>query len=169
MPVTPLHIGLPGLLSYRWPGRVDIFAAVVGSVLIDLEFFAYVIWDSPIHGNLHTFAGTIAMALAIIAVTWVLIVPVGRLKEWFCWEPEADLRSITLGAFIGTFSHIIYDSLIYSDMNPFHPREGNPLHLESDMASPVIYLVAGVTTLLFLIRYIVRFNGVYKEREARDR
>ena len=168
MPVTPLHIGLPGLLAHRWPGRVDLFAAALGSVLIDLEFFAYVAWGSPIHGHLHTIAGATAMALVIIGVAWLLRKPVARLKEFFCWEPEANLRSITLGAFLGTFSHILYDSLIYSEMNPFHPKDGNPLYLSSDLAAPRIYLIAGVTTLIFLALYILKFNRVYQEREAKQ-
>ncbi len=167
MPVTPLHIGLPGLFSFRWPQRVDVFTAVLGSVLIDLEFFVYLIYGTPIHGQIHTFAGATLMALAIIGIALLCKGPITKVKEWFQWETKSDLRSMTLGAFIGTFSHILYDSLIYVEMNPFHPREGNPLYHQGGqgLIFPLVYAIAGFTTILLMVLYIIRYERLQRSED----
>jgi len=46
MPITPLHIGIPGLISYYFPKRVDISAAVIGCIIIDIDLPEYGVIDS---------------------------------------------------------------------------------------------------------------------------
>jgi len=159
MPVTPLHIGVPGLISYYFPKRIDIISAIIGSIIIDIEFFIFIIYDFPIHGIFHTFFGATILSIFLIIIIKLNRKLTIKLKNWFKWEIESDLISISLGAFIGTYSHIILDSLIYNDMNPFYPITGNPLFLENGQPTIfyLVYSAAIITTLLFLILFCWRY------------
>ncbi len=155
MPVTPFHAGIPGLLSCRWPHRVDIFTAAVGSVICDVDFFFFLALGTPLHGFLHTFAGASAAAAALVLLAHYFRGSVVRIKEWLAWETVSNPGSLALGAFIGTFSHVLLDSLIYTDMDPFHPIEGNPFHPASGERSTFItvYAITGITTFILLVLY----------------
>jgi len=159
MPVTPLHIGVPGLISYYFPKRIDIISAIIGSIIIDIDFFILIIFGTPIHGIFHTFFGATILSIFLIIIIKLSGKLTIKLKNWFKWEIESDLISISLGAFIGTYSHIILDSLIYNDMNPFYPITGNPLFLENGQPTIfyLVYSAAIITTLLFLILFCWRY------------
>jgi membrane-bound metal-dependent hydrolase YbcI (DUF457 family) len=44
---------------------------------------------------------------------------------YFGLNQNFSLSSIILGSVVGVVSHIILDSFLYSEMNPFFPIEGN--------------------------------------------
>ncbi len=170
MPFTPLHIGIPGLISYKWPERVDIIAAGFGAVLIDLDFFFFLLWGTPLHGFLHSFVGATVLAIILIIVIRLLQRPLRKVKHWFRWEEEADKRSIALGAFLGTYSHVVLDMFIYWDVDPFYPAEDNPFcpDTASSMTVSIIYLLASVTTLLLLLLYMWKFYKTGEEDEKNE-
>ena len=155
MPVTPLHIGIPGLISFYYPKRVDILSAVIGSVIIDLDFILFLLIGTPIHGYLHTFLGATIISIFIIIILKLSQKQTIKIKKWFKWEGKSNLKSISIGAFIGTYSHIILDSLIYNEINPFYPIEGNPLYLENgqDVIFVTIYVIALITTIMLIALY----------------
>ena len=155
MPVTPLHTGIPGLVSYFYPRRVDIFSAILGSVLCDTDFFLYLLFGTPIHGFFHTFMGATVMGIILVVLIRLLQRPVISIKKWFRWETGSDMRSIILGAFLGTFSHVLLDSLIYADMEPFSPVDGNPFLMEGarEMMFTLVYGITGITTFVLLMLY----------------
>ena len=72
MPATPLHIGIPGLISYYSPKKVDIVSAVIGSVIIDTDFFLFLIFGTPVHGYLHSFLSATIVAIALAVILWLL-------------------------------------------------------------------------------------------------
>jgi len=169
MPVTPLHAGIPGLVSYCFPRRVDIMGAVIGSVIIDIDFFLFLATGSPLHGFFHTFFGATILAVVIIIVLRLLYKPIIALKRWLKWEPESSLLSLSLGAFLGTWSHIILDSLIYSDLDLYYPRTGNPHYRVEghDTIFTTVYLVAALTTLALMMLYTWHyFSALEAEKKA---
>ena len=165
MPVTPLHIGIPGLPAIFRPDRVDITAAVLGSTLVDLDFFLHVFMGYRIHGNLHTFPGATLLALVII-----LLVKIGdplnvKIKKWFRWETKTNLKGISVGAFFGTFSHVFLDSVLYSDIRPIRPvSDDNPLYtnIGGEGATELVYGVAAVTTVVLLVLWVWNVGRSYK-------
>ena len=161
MPFTPLHIGIPGLPSYFKPDRVDIVAVVLGSTLVDIDFFLHVVYRSPLHGFLHTYIGATALALVLSVLIRIGKPVVERVKGWFRWEKGSNVKSITFGAFLGTYSHVLLDSLIYYDVDPFHPlSEDNPFYVHEwvDQMTGVVYALAGLTTLLLTGLWARRFT-----------
>jgi membrane-bound metal-dependent hydrolase YbcI (DUF457 family) len=171
MPVTPLHLGIPGLVSFRWPEKVDIFAAALGSVLVDLDFFAFLLFGTKIHGFLHSFVGATVLALVIVGVghafPWVVV----KLKRWFGWgEERTSLKAMVLGAFLGSYSHVLLDSLIYWDMKPFYPFEDNPFLVEESVETVrnLVYSITTFTTALFLVLYAWNYWQLTVEQEKKD-
>ena len=159
MPATPLHIGIPGLISYYNPKKVDIAAAIIGSVIIDTDFFLFLIFGTPVHGYLHSFLSATLVAVLLAGILYLLNPTMIELKKWFGWETETGIKSLLAGAFTGTYSHIILDMLLYGEMNPLFPLKGNPFYF-SDMALPIfmgVYAVASVTTVAFLIQYAKKY------------
>lgn len=74
------------------------------------------------------------------------------------------MKSLLTGAFIGTYSHIILDMLLYREMNPLFPLNGNPFY-SPDVALPVfitVYATAGVSTIAFLILYAKKYAAENK-------
>ncbi len=159
MPVTPLHIGIPGLISYHNPKGVDIAAAIIGSVIIDTDFFLFLLFGTPVHGYLHSFLFATLVAIVLAGILYLLDPSMIRLKEWFCWETENSIKSLLTGAFIGAYSHIILDMLLYKEMNLLFPLNGNPFYVPG-AALPVfitVYAVGGVSTIAFLTLYAKKY------------
>jgi membrane-bound metal-dependent hydrolase YbcI (DUF457 family) len=62
------------------------------------------------------------------------------------------VTSATVGAFIGTYSHVFLDSIMHSDVQPFSPFSSqNPLHhIVSWLTLHALCLVLGVVGALYL-------------------
>jgi len=159
MPATPLHIGIPGLLSLYRPKRVDIVSGVLGSVLIDVDFFLFLLVGAALHGYCHTLVGATLISVFLIIIIQSTQKYVIRIKKWFGWEQESSIRSVSFGAFLGAYSHVILDALIYEDVKPCYPRDGNPLYLENghDTVFMLVYGIAGISTFLLLALYCWKY------------
>jgi membrane-bound metal-dependent hydrolase YbcI (DUF457 family) len=46
--------------------------------------------------------------------------------SFFGLHQSSSFRHIIGASFVGTFSHVFLDSLLYPEMNPFYPVFGNP-------------------------------------------
>ncbi|MBI5000458.1 MAG: DUF4184 family protein [Euryarchaeota archaeon] len=158
MPVTPLHIGIPGLIGYYFPKKVDIVAAIIGSMAIDIDFFLFLLLGTPIHGCLHMLIGAAIVSIVIIPLVFFLRAPMKRIKEWFKWDTYSNFKSISLGALIGAFSHVFIDAFIYREMTPFYPLMGNPMWsaVGQYYIFIAVYALAGIATLALLTLYIRR-------------
>jgi membrane-bound metal-dependent hydrolase YbcI (DUF457 family) len=149
MPITPFHIGIPGLLSFRWPKQVDMFSAVFGAIIVDIDFFISLIMDTPVHHRLHSLIGVFTLSLILIAFAYILKKPIVRLKERFNIETATSFGAIAAGAFIGTYSHLFFDSLIYDDVNLLYPGNGNFLFAGgSQVIFITVYAITGLTLAL---------------------
>jgi membrane-bound metal-dependent hydrolase YbcI (DUF457 family) len=154
MPITPLHIGIPGLVAAGLKDKMNLSAAIIGSVIIDLDFFLYLSIRTPIHGNLHTFLGATILSIILIPLIFVGRRRMKKIENWFKLDSSFKLYPIAIGAFLGTFSHILLDSIIYRDMKPFLPFTENYFYLGGGASIfTAVYLIAALTTisLLFLI------------------
>jgi len=127
MPFTPIHLG-PGALFKAIGGRHFSFMVFGGSqVLMDIEPLIGIIQDKAIlHGYTHTLAGAALIGLAAALTGRPVSAFVLRQLE-IAHYPFTWLASFT-GAFAGTFSHIAFDAVMHSDINPWWPfAEGNGL------------------------------------------
>lgn len=110
--------------------RVSFLSFCAANVLIDIEsLYNLVLRRHPVHAFLHTYIG----ATLIVAATIVLFLAM----RWFAskfWLPNLFrwqallVPSVALGAAFGAYSHILLDSLMHADIQPFSPfSSANPL------------------------------------------
>ena len=128
MPFTPYHLG-PGIaVKAVLQKKFSLLVFAWAQIVMDLQPLAVILTgEGRLHGITHTFMGAVVLGGAA-AVSgkylseWVL--------SWRKQRPRATLSwgTVLLSAGLGTFSHVLLDALIYSDMAPFWPfLPENPL------------------------------------------
>jgi membrane-bound metal-dependent hydrolase YbcI (DUF457 family) len=101
------------------PKHVSFLAFCAANVLVDVEPLYFMLTNQwPIHRFLHTYVGA-TLAAAIVVGMFALVRKL---------MPRLTVRAVALGAFLGTWSHVLLDSLMHADMHPFAPFSSrNPL------------------------------------------
>ncbi|CQH64270.1 uncharacterized protein HHUB_4341 (plasmid) [Halobacterium hubeiense] len=154
MPFTPFHLGPPlllGVILYKW---LDLPALLVGSVIIDVRA-ALVVFGPlkpPIHGILTTFIGGTIIASLLAAAFSVLPSSIEDLLVRLRLTENTSSRAILAGSLIGVYSHVILDSILYTDARPFSPIAWNPFFVDGVRFIPVYAgcTLAGILGLLAL-------------------
>ena len=147
MPLTPFHFGPGALIHCVAPKRISFLSFCMANVLIDIEPLYFILTNNPpLHRFLHTYIGATLVALA----TSILFLACQRFASRF-WLPNLfkwqglSLSSVAIGALFGTYSHIILDSIMHSDIRPFSPftQENSMLHLLSLSALHWLCIASG--------------------------
>jgi membrane-bound metal-dependent hydrolase YbcI (DUF457 family) len=130
MPITPFHFGPGAAIHALAPKQVSFLAFCAANVLIDVEPLYFMLTHQyPLHRFFHTYIGASLVAAATVAlfVGARAFASFLRLPNLFKWK-ELALLPVALGAAVGTFSHIVLDSLMHRDITPFAPlSNANPL------------------------------------------
>ena len=128
MPFTPFHLGPAFLLGEIFEKRVNLFSILLGSIIVDVRA-TYCLFAGcrPLHGPLHTFlsASVVAFLLA-----WLLFSQrqwLQKVTDKLRIEQTYSFMSVVTGLLIGTWSHVLLDSFLYTDIRPLWPLTSNPL------------------------------------------
>jgi membrane-bound metal-dependent hydrolase YbcI (DUF457 family) len=127
MPVTPFHFGPGALVHGLAPRYVSFLSFCAANVLIDVEPGYYMLTGQfPLHRFLHTIVGATLIIAAIVvlfsAVRRVVLIP-----NVFRWR-ELSKKQVAIGAALGAYSHLIFDSVMHFDIRPLSPfSESNVL------------------------------------------
>jgi hypothetical protein len=136
MPFTPIHMG-PGLAVKAALGRrFSLMVFGFSQVAMDIEPLVRMIrGDTVIHGFTHTYLGATIVGVVAALVGRPLCNRLLRFfrpgpgfgfLQWLGVTEEIGWRASLTGAFIGTYSHVLLDSVMHSDMAPLFPwRESN--------------------------------------------
>lgn len=159
MPFTPFHLGpalLLGILLYRW---VDLPTLLVSSVIIDVRATLVVFGplNPPIHGILTTFIGGTVIALLLAAITISLPDSVDRLLDYGRLTSQSSRGSVFAGGILGTYSHVILDSMLYTDAHPLYPLAANPFFIDGVKFIPV-YAGCTLTGVVGVIMLTVKYS-----------
>jgi hypothetical protein len=131
MPVTPFHIAAGLLFKAYSPARVSWVVFALVNILIDLEpILWYLLTGDPAHRQLHSYLG--AAGVAILGVwlgrgvgeAWLRwwnrqLNPVQA--RWLGTGTQISLTAAWAGALSGAGSHIVLDSFMHPDMQPYWP------------------------------------------------
>ncbi len=128
MPFTVFHLGpalLLGLLLYRY---LDFPTFVAANVIVDLRAAVIFVglWEGQIHGPMQTFLGATLTALVLAAVMHRFYRPVQEVMQAFGLGQVRQRRRILAAAVAGTWLHVVMDSMLWPDMQPFAPSAWNP-------------------------------------------
>jgi membrane-bound metal-dependent hydrolase YbcI (DUF457 family) len=123
MPFTPLHMGPGILIKALLQGSFSLMVFGWAQVMMDVQpLFAIVTGEGKLHGFTHTYFGA-----TLIAVFSALS---GKyLAQWGLYLLSDGRRArvdipwpvVWVSAFIGTYSHVVLDSIMHADMQPLLP------------------------------------------------
>jgi hypothetical protein len=132
MPFTPFHFGLGAAVKAAVPRYFSLTVFCFAQIVTDCETAYHILRkEYPVHRLMHTYAGATGVA--------VFCVLVGRpacqlaLRLWLAWRDapfkryfvttaRISLIAATMAAFIGTYSHVLLDSIVHDDVEPFRPE-----------------------------------------------
>ena len=131
MPFTPLHMG-PGLAIKAIAGRrFSLLTFGTAQVAMDIEPLIGLLRGADVlHGPTHTYAAALVIAAIVASIAPLvcrLILRCWNRELFFCglpWLLESDsftLAPVIAGAYIGTLSHVLLDSIMHSDISPLAP------------------------------------------------
>lgn len=153
MPLTPFHLGPSLLLDVLFKKRINLFAILLGSIIIDLQCAYYLITKGyPYHRFFHTFMGAIILSVLLIILIANYKKSIKKFQGFFRVNQDFSNTSIILGVIIGTFSHILLDSFLYSDIAPLWPILYNPLL--GLFTYKTIYLFCMIIGVLGILLYL---------------
>ena len=166
MPFTPFHLG--PALSLGLPFRKYIHAPtfIVANVAVDIEPLLMLLLrlNYPLHGYLHTFISAFFFGLAIGFTMFYLEKFLHPLYKTLLLVPNGTLKMksfMVAGAF-GAMLHVLFDSPLYAEMQPFFPITTNPLYnsvSSADVYSGCVWL--GIFGLIFYAILVLSY--VYKK------
>lgn len=128
MPFTPLHMGPGLLLKSLLQGSFSLLVFGWAQILMDIEPLVAMLRDEGVlHGASHTWAGALLIGLAAALSGKPAAVLGLRLFRLTAHLPLSWPVAFA-SAFIGTFSHVLLDSVMHADMQPLQPfMDGNGL------------------------------------------
>ncbi|MGQ2965408.1 hypothetical protein [Methylophilus sp.] len=131
MPITPFHFGPGAAIHAVAPRHVSFLAFCAANVLIDIEPLYYMLTRQyPLHRFFHTYIGASIIALATVLIFLAALKLASRfsLPNLFQWQ-SLNSRAIWLSAALGSYSHIVFDSVMHADITPLYPfSETNVLY-----------------------------------------
>jgi len=124
MPFTPFHMGPGILVKSLLQGSFSLMVFGWAQIIMDIQpLIVLITGEGHLHGFSHTYIG--ASLLAIFAALS------GKyLSEFGLYILDISTESAPvkiswwvafLSAFIGTYSHVVLDSIMHIDVQPFYP------------------------------------------------
>ena len=170
MPITPFHLGPAAIVKAVLRDKFSFTIFGFSQILIDLQpLFSMLGADIALHGLSHTYFGA-----SIIAIVAALI---GRpvCQFFLCgWNRHLSTTESSLlmvkekiswsiafsSALIGTYSHILLDSIMHTDLIPFYPLniKNSLLGLMPINTLHLICLITGIagTIIYFGMTYFLQ-------------
>lgn len=124
MPFTPFHTG-PGIfIKALLQGSFSLMVFAWAQIIMDLQpLFVLITGKGQLHGISHTFSG--ASLLAVVAALSGKYLSEAGLRISGIAEKESPIQIAWpvafLSAYIGTFSHVVLDGIMHSDVQPYYP------------------------------------------------
>ncbi len=123
MPLTPYHFGAALAVKAVLPHRFGFLAFAAANIVIDIEPLYYMLTHQyPLHRFLHTLPGA-ALAAVLTGLLFELARAGLRRIQSLRLGKNAEFQpaAFWLGASSGALSHVLIDSLVHADVQPFAP------------------------------------------------
>ena len=165
MPFTPYHLG-PGLLiGLLLISFIDFPTFLVASIIVDVEPFLVLTLNLnyPLHGFFHSFLGGTLVAVPLALLMYRIREKLSPLLSFFKLEQNVPFKTILVAALFGIYIHILLDSRMYTDIQPFYPATYNPLLATGIFAGLDSYIVCILSFVGAAIIYGVRLVPIFRK------
>ncbi|MDY0388519.1 MAG: metal-dependent hydrolase [Methanolobus sp.] len=159
MPFTPFHLGPAFLIGEIFEKKVNLLSILLGSIIIDIRA-SYCLFAGcrPLHGPLHTFLSATVIAFLLAWLLFSQRNSLQKITDKLKIEQTYSFMSLMTGAVIATWSHVLLDSFLYTDIQPLWPLTVNPfLGLLNSGAIYVMCLLSFLpATGIYCYKYLKR-------------
>jgi len=156
MPLTPLHPGPALLLGGLFPRFFNLWALLLGSVVMDVEpVFGIIIRGVSYHGPLHTIIlGAILGSLIIAVILRRFRQKLNQISLKFKIEQSFSFPVLFFSSLVAWLIHIFFDNLTHFDVFPFWPSHFKPFYIGPEIYWPLnlIFLTFGIIGLILIIK-----------------
>lgn len=158
MPFTPLHLGSGILLGYLSLRFSNLWAILLGSVVMDFEPLVLLIinpcYSCPHHGFFHSILGATLGSLIISILLWRFREPLNGISLRFKIQQSFSFFTLFFSSLIAWLLHIFFDNLTHNDVFLFWPSKYKPLFIGPEIYWPLnfILLILGIIGLILLIK-----------------
>ena len=119
MPITPFHLGPGVLLKSLLQGYFSLMVFGFTQVIMDIQPLLVIITGKgQLHGFTHSYVGASIIALLSMVVgKYLSDFVITKIHSQFiiAWKVAA------ISAFIGAYSHVLLDSIMHGDIEPWFP------------------------------------------------
>ena len=176
MPFTPFHMGPGILVKALLQGGFSLMVFGWSQIIMDIQpLVAIISGGGKLHGFTHTYVGSTLIAV-FSAVTgkylsqWALVLLSNgaqrgiNIRWWVAF----------LSAFIGSYSHVVLDSIMHTDIEPFSPfsQSNELLGLISVPALHKLCVYSGLAgaVIYFAVNYLLsRHNNAFNTDAPKQR
>jgi hypothetical protein len=155
MPFTLLHLGPALALGLPLRGYFHAPTFIIASLILDIEPLLVLVFglSYPLHGLFHTFLVALLVGLVISYLMFLLEGALSFVYQALLLETDKKmgLKSFVIAGTAGTLLHVLLDSPLYSDIQPFYPLQINPFY--NPALSQVIYDVCLWSFIFGIIYY----------------
>ena len=158
MPLTPFHLG-PGLFLGRLTLRFfNLWAILLGSVIMDAEPTVLLIvnpcYNCPHHSFFHSILGAIFGSLILAAILWEFREKLDKISLRFKIQQSFSFPVLFSSSLAAWLIHIFFDNLTHFDVFLFWPLKYKPLFIGPEIYWPLnlILLIFGIAGLLIFIK-----------------
>jgi len=170
MPFTPFHMG-PGIaIKVLLQGSFSLMVFGWAQIVMDIQpLIVLLSGEGHLHGFSHTYIGGTLIAV-FSALSGKYLSELGLFILGVNREQQVKISwwVAFLSAFIGTFSHVLLDSIMHADVEPFSPftSHNSFLGLITVSALHKLCLYAGAAggVLYFVINWAHKFNKARRNR-----
>ena len=158
MPLTPFHLGpglLFGVLTLRY---FNLWAILLGSVLMDIEplvlLFLGRCYSCPHHGFWHSILGAILGSLILAVILWAFRGKLDKISLRFKIQQSFSFPVLFFSSLAAWLLHIFFDSLAHFDVFLFWPLKYNPILIGPRIYWPLslFFVVLGIVGLILIIK-----------------
>lgn len=164
MPFTPFHMGPGIVVKALLQSSFSLMVFGWAQIVMDIQPLIVMISGSGhLHGFSHTYIGAVLLSIfAAISGKYLSEIGLFVLGLNSEWQVNIAWRVSFLSAFLGTFSHVLLDSIMHVDVAPFFPlnKENMFLDLISIQALHKVCLYSGLigAGLYFTINWAQKLN-----------
>lgn len=161
VPFTPFHLGPALLFDLTFFSTLNLLTLLIASVIPDIEPFCILLFDlsAPSHGFFHSYVGSSILAVSVAVIVYLLRNVLTKIMLKFQVSQKPSFKKILFTSFAGAYSHVFLDSLLYRQMNPLYPLQGNAFFgLIPDIADMAVYGFCSVSFILGIILYLYKIR-----------
>ncbi len=123
MPFTPFHMG-PGIaIKAILQSSFSLMVFGWAQIIMDIQpLIVLLSGEGHLHGFSHTYIGATLLAI-FSGITGKYLTEIGLWVLYLGKQEKALIAwwVVFLSAFIGTYSHVLIDSIMHADMEPYFP------------------------------------------------